>query len=117
MQKEELIDKFFEKLLQYADGAEKFAVENAPLYIEELLTFGAIEASFWLWISVFFSVLFISTIIIACLAIEDEYAQALTIALCAISFFLSSIALSCNFIDLQKIKHAPRVYVIEQLRK
>ena len=117
MQKEELIDKFFEKLLQYADGAEKFAVENAPLYIDELLTFGAIEASFWLWISLFFSVLFISNIVFAWFAIKDECAQALVIALCAISFILSFVNLSCKFIDLQKIKHAPRVYIVEQLRK
>ena len=117
MNKDKLIEQFFEKLLKYADGAEKFTSDNAPLYIEELLTFGKIEASFGLLSSLLLLVLSISIAIVSCLVFESEVVRVASFVFGAPAFVISSIYLPCNFLTLQKIKHAPRVYIMEQLRK
>ena len=119
MNKEELIKKFFEKLLNYAESAEQFMAGNAPRYVEELLTYGAIEAITWgsTYAALSLLCVVISAIMFRIMLKEQEPAVLMGVLFAGSLFVLGCVATLEYSLDYAKIKNAPRVYILEQIRK
>lgn len=121
MNKEELINKFFEKLLQYADGAEKFTQDQAPKYVEELLAYGVLESTTSFYLYGFLCLVSLIVMFFLFLkALFDDSSMGghgisgFTMMIICIGFGGSSYF---YYLKLKKIELAPRVYIVEELRK
>ena len=113
MKKEKLINKFFEKLLNYADKAESFASDQVPFYVEEMLKFGAYEATTWFWIGLGALILFLAMALIMMMIAEDVFILILFFVP-VIVFLLLTVN---SYLTIKKIEIAPRVYIVEELKK
>lgn len=112
-----------DKILQYMDHAEAFAGKEAPLYVDELLRF-----EFWRHVTtgVFFVALLgvlIGVFLFSTWASKNMNNEDLWGSVCAFSgvvmavvFLISLFMVPSSFVDAYKVKHAPRVYVIDYIK-
>ena len=119
--KDKIVDKFLEKALKYIETLEQLGSDEVPLYIKELLEFEAYSCGVWGWIgATVAAILFLLCVIfIFCAIIDDWNAGGLA---CGAVFWLSLSVVSglqsvdC-FMDVHKIKTAPRVYIIDYIKR
>lgn len=106
-----------EKVLQYAQAAENFVVENAPQYVKEFLEYEAWYHQQWIYFGFIpFLLLLGLGMFIACLKKnEEEFLGIMGGA--AIFFTLAIFTVPHSWVKLNKIRIAPRVYIIDSLRK
>lgn len=109
-------EELTKKLIQLIESAQNFTVENAPLYAKELLAYGAFDHTLWMWISGVVGVLlFILSIAMFLTEIaEGVVIGSVLVFLMVIGFGVSSVT---NYSELKKIEKAPRVYILEKLKK
>lgn len=111
------VDAVFAKALEYVEATESLVVDQAPLLIQEVLTYGFFYASFW---CAFWAVLAVAAFVGATWAWrlmvknkEDPFPAFL------LGLFVGGGTLIGTFVCLfsaVKISVAPRLYLIEQLK-
>ena len=117
MKKEEIVDQFLDKALQYLESAEAFTTREVPLYVEELLNYAAFKESAYL---ILFLVLTAATFFILVMTVKDQSNMEDKLVCGAIIGLLSLIPVLFTINsahELYKIKYAPRVYLVEYLKK
>lgn len=119
MSKEQLIGKSSEKLLQYAESGSYFLQDQAPVYVEELLSFGVINNTIGLVVSTIITLILLGLIIF--LMYENHTKQyedyrSLGSFFCSVALLLSLVFAIGSYLELKKIEVAPRVYIVEQLK-
>lgn len=110
-------DKIIDKILQYAEMAEKFASSEVPQYVKEYLEYEAWYHQMWIYWG------FVPCLVLIVLALffstrkdssEDEICvSGVSVVFC---FFAALITVPHSFVQLKKIEKAPRVYILENLR-
>jgi len=121
--KDETINKFTDKLLQYMQGAEDFLTSETPEYVKQLLEFSYWEATIDIilaW-SIFlsFAVVFIMGRVLYKKGYGDV-GMPVTIMGGTLGLFMLCLApfvSADRFKIIMKIKTAPKVFIIDQLRK
>lgn len=123
MNEDQLQDKLPQILLwveETAKSAEAFAVEQTPIYIQELLAWNFWISLIWFILGV---VLFISGVFPARTFLKeakkedyDEYALMISSFSAASGLLFGCILISCNLNWLQ-ILVAPRVWLVEYIQK
>jgi hypothetical protein len=116
MKKEELLEKSLAKILEYLEKAESFTVENAPLYVKELLEYEAWRSLNLMTLGLF-----------ACLAPvigyllhkkrhpqcqPGDFPRELLLFLVPLGVFV----FICHYDTYNKIQKAPRVFLINHLK-
>jgi len=107
-----------EKVLQYAQAAEDFVVSEAPKYVREFLEYEAWYHQQWVtWGFIPFLIFLTITIFIVCCKKngEDEFSASIAGAL--FFLFIALMTVPHSWVKLNKIRLAPRVYIIDSLRK
>ena len=127
--KQELITKFTDKLLQYAESAEMFASKNVPLYVEELLRYKFMEHVFTFMLPVILLVV-LTVVALGIIRLTKTYplrneyknvndAYIFPIIVIPIMYFVllgTTVGDTRHLMQAYKIKAAPRVYIIDYLR-
>jgi hypothetical protein len=122
--KEETLNDVTRKLLEYAESAETFAQAEIPKYIEELLNYMVIANAFD--IALMSVIVFTALIAFIAVLLKYDYLDDNHLAeplLCVSGIFLvSSIVISICIVpnsakEIFKIKTAPRVFIIDYLKK
>lgn len=119
MNKDDLINKFTQKILVYLEKTESFMAKEVPGYLEEILTFGFYNEVLNIVLSVLFlliSVFVIKYLIKISKNDNDFEASALVVVACFIGWIFCIVTLVNSTRDLMKIKTAPRVYLIDHVR-
>ncbi len=125
--KEELINKFSEKILQYASNIEQFTSNEVPKYINELLEYRSMVHITDAIVPVF---LLLSCALVLVMIVfwaiknrkedmADDLTSFLEIVSVGITLLIAAGALDSLKDDLMKvyqIKNAPRVYIIDYLK-
>jgi len=115
MKKEDLLEKSLEKILEYLEKAEAFTIENAPLYVKELLEYDS-----WYHLTLIFIIILAFTIFLAIfmMLIKKEKHDAVDfVGALLILFSIVSLPFAAHsFFKYNKIQKAPRVYLLEELR-
>lgn len=109
-------DELIKKILQLVESAENFTMTNAPLYVKELLEYSAWKYTFLIkcgWVPVI--VFFILAVIFFNL-MKEEIAEVFLV-LWGFSIVLWLIITPYSYFSLKKIEKAPRVFLIEQLKR
>jgi len=124
--KEEILNKFGEKLLQYAESAEMFASKEVPLYVEELLKFRVLENYIQIgaWVgAIALTSSFLAASLLWWKAKEwGEYESGPAVTTITVSILLGAFLLLggafsvSNLTEIYKIKVAPRVFIIDYIR-
>jgi len=115
---EEAGELILDKVLQYAQNAEEFVVREAPQYVKEFLEYEAFYHQQWVtWGSIPFILFLAITVALSCLKKKDPE-ESFSACLGAIFFlFVAIMTVPHSWMKLNKIKLAPRVYIIDSLRK
>ncbi len=109
-------DELIKKILQLVESAENFTITNAPLYAKELLEYSAWKYSIlihWGWVPVI--VFFILAIIFFTL-MKEEIAD-FFLVLWGFSIVIWLMVVPYSYFSLKKIEKAPRVFLIEELKR
>lgn len=125
--KEELINKFLEKALQYLQTAEAFTAKEVPEYIRELLSFKMMEhivdgLSTSLFHTAFFGTMF-SFLLVGLaydIIFDEKYNHKILLVpifVYTLIFSTSIVANQDDFMQAYKAYSAPRVYLIDYFRK
>lgn len=110
------------KLLDFVEKSGDFVVEQAPLYVQELVEYHFFENLLGLVICVFFLI----SIISACLLTirnrlkysDDKFPECLFALAFSIVFTIPCIIEGSDYIkECYKAKYAPRVLIVEKLNK
>lgn len=104
-----LIDQLV-KMIQ--DGSD-FVGGQLPDVAKQILAYNAWSAHFWMWVFITFALISVVLFIAACLSIGAEPVCALAI----IGLVVSLAGVGFNYSDLKEIQIAPKLYLIETLRK
>lgn len=125
--KEELLNKFGEKLLLYAQNTETFLAEQTPEYIRQLLEFAMFENICTLTILISISlVLFLITILNGLVYIFNKRKDLSEVIKISLTCFVISFGISVFPLviegqiaikEIYKIKYTPKVYIVEQIKK
>ena len=124
--KQEIINKFMEKILQYANNTELFLSKEVPIYIKEILEFNFYSEVFYLCYLV--SILLVGALIFY-LGLRvfikskegiEEIVSTCIIVIGGLISFCSIMALALGGFDsvekIIKIKTAPRVFIIDYVK-
>lgn len=117
--KEEILGKFFEKMLMYVNKGEVFLGAEIPKYIEEILTYNFYVGILGLILSVVIFSVFLIVAIKLYNAKRKDFDTFGTILYSCLVIFLLGIPFSFGVRDLDnaiKIKVAPRVFIIDYLK-
>lgn len=110
--KEEIVNKFMEKMLSYVNNLEQFASGEVPRYIQELLTYEMYKSI--AWILVLLLPLMLAAVIIKIAIKEKEGIGGLSFL--TTLFLIVSFFVGVNTKNIIKIKVAPRLYIVDYLR-
>lgn len=115
---EEKLQKYADDLIDLLRAGADFAGEQAPLFVQELLTYYTYHHSVYLAIGVFF--LTLSWVFKRRVANSSQNDYAITVEgngfLCAVSFVLGTIIVVYHLLALIQVTVAPRLYLIETLQ-
>ena len=113
--KEEVTNKFMEKMLAYVNKGEVFLEGQVPKYIDELLTYNMYQSLLW----VFICLCILAGVCFICKKLWEEGGEAILILVLVAFFFglTTTVAMVDNLSTAIKIKVAPRVYIIDYLRR
>jgi hypothetical protein len=122
--KEELIGKLMEKSLKYLETAEAFTVKEVPLFVKELLEYKFVEHVFSGVTPFMVCFLLMTTsIVLFVKAYKHDGESFLTflsgifVALALMSSVVTTIKLGHHSMMAYKAKYAPRVYLMDYVRK
>jgi hypothetical protein len=110
-------DEFLNRALKYLDSAEAFVKSEVPDFIRQYLEYEAFYHQQWVtWGFVPF-IIFMALMILIIFAKKDaeEFMGAAFGAL--LFLFLGIMTVPHSYLKLKKIQMAPKVYLIEALRK
>ncbi len=105
---------------QTMESGTDFLTDQAPLYADELLRYGWVSAWAFFWLSAIGIVAAIVAVVLSARRLsDDEYAVYPVLGLViggAIGIgSIAGVAESVN--DLVKIKHAPRIYIVDHINR
>lgn len=114
-----------EKLISYLETTEQFVAQQAPDMVKQVLEYEAFSTSAWLWFCVILVILGLSgfiTLLWATPPVESmtrETRESVSILMyISIGVFIVSLFLGfANFLHLKKIEKAPKLIVVEYLKK
>jgi hypothetical protein len=112
-------DEFLGRALKYLDSAEAFVKSEVPDFIRQYLEYEAFYHRMWVtWGFVPFGIFIIITIGIL-FACKDKFEDLVAGGFVAALFFLflAFMTVPHSYFKLKKIEMAPKVYLIEALRK
>jgi len=112
-------DKLVERLLHYLDSAEAFAGKEIPAYVTEYLSYEAWYHQQWVlwgWIPFLLSFALFLVLQFATTKADDELRWG-CFMLSIFWLFLCMATVPHSYFKLHKLKIAPRVYMVEELRK
>lgn len=120
--KNELLESFLGKTLEYLNSAEAFLQKNVPAYVEELLAYEFYSSLFEL---LFFILILIASIIFFKKAKEvekdmcsgDKVLTAISAFVLIVFSVVSVVAIPLTISHMIKVKIAPRVYLVETISK
>ena len=112
-------DLFLNKALQYLESAEAFASKEIPIYVEELLKYEVFYHEMWLyWGFIPFLFLLFLTGIFSCTKSTNNDETLFAPLIGTTIFFMLAIAtVPHSYMQLKKIEMAPRVYLLQNLRR
>lgn len=111
-------DKLIDRLWSYLDSAEAFLGKEIPIYVTEYLQYEAWYHQQWLmWGFTPFLVFTAIAFVLAGLVKDAEDSALSCIVGAAVFLFFAILTVPHSWVKLNKIKMAPRVYLMEELRK
>lgn len=112
------MDLIVERLLKYADSAEAFASKEIPAYVKEFMEYEAWYHQQWIyWGFVPFVVFLILALCSPALCKDDESPSLAAFGCACLFLAVAFLTVPHSYLKLKKIEKAPRVYLIETLRR